>query len=78
MRAIYDFIVSSVRMIIVVITAVSGAAIWVNAFFDSKVQAVETKIMSARSSDMHLLQTQLNDIKNDTNLIKNALIRGER
>ena len=75
MKMFFDAITGSLKMVIAVVTTVVGTWLWIEARWDSKVSASETKIMKEvelmREADMNVIQ----GIKDDTAYIKRRIDR---
>jgi hypothetical protein len=75
MKPIIDLIFGSIRWVLVFTSTVIGGWIWLELHFDSKVEASEKRVLKEvtlmRDTDLVLIRS----IKEDTNLIKRALIK---
>ena len=75
MKLLFNAIPGIMKAMIVVVTTILSAWLWIEARWDSKVAASETKIMKEvelmRAADMTVIQ----DIKDDTKYIKQRIDR---
>ena len=73
-----DIIFGSLKWLIMAMTGLIGAWIWLDTHFDTKVQASENRIMEKvsliRQGDIELVRS----IKDDTRIIKEHLLREKR
>lgn len=73
-----DIIFGSLKWLIAGMTGLIGGWIYLDTYFDTKVQASENRVMEKvqimRQGDLELIRS----IKDDTNIIKGHLLRGSR
>lgn len=73
-----DILFGSLKWLIMAMTGLIGGWIYLDTYFDTKVQASENRIMEKvsliRQGDIELIRS----IKDDTRLIKEHLLRGAK
>ncbi len=78
MKDLFSLVPWPLRWIFGILVMIACSVMWVDDRMSGKVQAAEVRMMGIRRDDMSYLREELRDIKQDTNVIKQALIRRAR